>query len=184
MTELIPAACVALAVWLVYCNWRDRRGWIHRLFTWLVLIGSWVVWVQVSGFEYGTVYCLLLASLSAWMVILAGNLQALLALFAPPGVTGRSPKTVNTDTAAGWRYVMNFVVMIVLACVTSVVLSLLVIPLAPVNTASQLVLAAFLFPCLWAMLVVWTCVDGVAWRPPVGMVALSTAASALLWVVS
>lgn len=184
MIELIPAASIVLAVWLLYRNWRDSRGWGHHFCTAAVLVGSWAIWVQVSGVEYGTVYCLLLASLSAWALILVGNPQTVLALTAPRNLAGHSPKAVVPNAAKGWRYVMNFVVMIVLACVTSVSLSLLVVPLVPVTTASQLVLAAILFPCVWSLLVVWTCFDRIAWRPAAGMVVLSGTASTLLWVAS
>lgn len=119
-------------------------GWI------LFLLGG-LYWVDIKGWEYGLVYHLSIASLTAWALV------AINAEYKPP-ITAKaklkhndnSPQRPLITTA---KFLLAGPISGLAACIVLLAFS----ELLPVNQINQLVITGIGFPFLWGALAVWIC---------------------------
>jgi len=136
----------ALAVLAVYIGWRQSRGaWV-----WLSLIlltGSVAVFSTGSvGWEYGLTYALFVPALLVWLAI-AKEQNAKPAKPAPasPRPVSFAPKTVLFHMGMA-------LAVLALELIFSVLITLSVSRILPIEYAGQLALTVILTPMIWGLL--------------------------------
>lgn len=172
--------CTVAAVAL-HRNWLQKRGDIPavvKLTPWLLLLCAFFLWVSAAGVEFGIVYTLLCASSAIWLCILTHNAsQAINFRLAKKKQQLRQKQPWSVAPIADNSGLL--LVIIPVACFSSVMFCLALAPLIPVSEASRLVVAGFLFPVIWSLVILWCCADNKRWRPALIMVCIAGVAAAI-----
>ncbi|USD38692.1 hypothetical protein [Ferrimonas sp. SCSIO 43195] len=142
---------------LVYLHWRRRSGSAAVLWVgWGSVMLATPLWVLQVGPEFGVIYQLITISACAWLLTLS-NLE--------PKTHTEAPQRPPQPYSVPWRALgARTINGIVLSSLASALLTLAVCGLLPMDAANQMVIAALLFPCLWAGLASWVCASDRFWR--------------------
>lgn len=181
MTILAITLMIAASLFL-YQAWRVsvyKVGWL-MLSSVFALFGSYS-WITLQGVELGVIYTTLTSLLCIWMVILFTNRQTLI-----------STNFIQKDKVIAnlaWRPSLSWLtecsrllVILLLGCLTSLTMTLSIIPHIPLSEASQLILMAFMFPVVWAVLMTMVFLFSRLWLSLVLLSLLTLVSSTGVWL--
>lgn len=130
----------------VYRSWRaqvSRYLYLGIVF-WLV---STVCWSYAQGWEFGLLYALCIPALLVWPFIAFNQVQ----LPQPKNVP--QPRRFDFSRGAVIANVTNYLVVMVILLVISVLITLGVCALLPFTIAGKLATATIFLPVLWGLIV-------------------------------
>ena len=143
----ITAGGLSLAALVaVYKSWRAQLPsflYVGIAF-WLV---STVCWSYAQGWEFGLLYALCIPALLVWSFIAFNQVQ----LPQPKNVP--QPRSFDFSRGAVIQNVTNYLVVMVILLVISVLITLGVCALLPFTIAGKLATGTILLPVLWGLIV-------------------------------
>ena len=150
--SLLPIGFSLLGVGGLRFAWRgkERRHQIARWGSWLSLLLAILCWSAISGAEFGVSFALLAFSLVA-LVFLGFNATV------KPGQNAKPAVLLEEVNSSRLRKCMTFLVVGPLLGFTSGYGTLVFMLILPFSTSTQLVVASFLYPTLWAIFAFLVC---------------------------
>ncbi|GGD51334.1 hypothetical protein [Lacimicrobium alkaliphilum] len=146
MFQLIIAAGFSVAaIATVYQSWRARAPAVFYLSLVLLLI-SCVLWSYSQGWEYGLVYALCLPGLLVWPFISANQVQL------PPPKNIPKARDISVSVKSTFYHISNYLVVLVVLMLTSLLASLAICRQLPFAEAGQLATSVVLLPLIWGLL--------------------------------
>lgn len=158
---LINFVLLVIAVSMIFGSWQRKKlnknshEWpAVKLITW----GGWLTafaclwgWGQIRGAEFGATYWFIFLALVAWGTIFFNR------TVSPENAMNRPYRNQFVSIKKIVKSFATFFLAGPLALVSSCLLTILVSSWLPMERANQLVLAAFIFPVLWALVSFWIC---------------------------
>lgn len=146
MLSITAGGLSLVALVAVYRSWRaqvSRYLYLGIVF-WLV---STVCWSYAQGWEFGLLYALCIPALLVWPFIAFNQVQ----LPQPKNVP--QPRRFDFSRGEVIANVTNYLVVMVILLVISVLITLGVCALLPFTIAGKLATATILLPVLWGLIV-------------------------------
>lgn len=173
MLSVAAVSMIVLGVILLRLSWR-RRAIQFRfcvLAAWLFIICAVYLWSDSVGWEFAVVYtCIVVAVTVTGAVLHNASYHE-----RRPGKE-RNKKGGNADKQ-GIRLSSKFLTFLLagpVALTFSCYFSITVVRMMAIDTSDQMVIAAFLFPVVWALSIFWTVVTQSRLRTFFSMAVLGT----------
>jgi FtsH-binding integral membrane protein len=147
MFMLFAASGLSLAsIAAVYQSWRRQTGPMLYVGIGVWLLSS-IAWSLSVGWEFGVLYALCLPGLLVWPFIAMNQSHMAVPLQIPqPRKLGFSPRT-------SIQHALHYIVVLLLLLVFSVVASLAICALLPMNITGQLATCMVISPIIWGLAV-------------------------------
>lgn len=185
----LALACTASGITLLYRSWswaalkqgreRTRSSSAHRrgrpqrsqltvAAGWILFAVAGVWWIAAQGWEFGTIYAIMVPSLAA------GGLLWLVADRRPGRVHVTHRKPVARPSWSTMRAnLLTFLLAVPFGVVASTLATSATGLLLPFGELDQLVFIVCVMPVVWGLVAVWLIMDTRRLRPIVSLVALS-----------
>lgn len=143
---LAGLALNALAVLAIYMGWRQARSaWVWLSLT--LLIGSIAVFsAGTVGWEYGLTYALFIPGLLVWLAIAKEHSNK------PGKPAAVAPRPLSFAPTTVFSHIGLAFTVLVLQLIFSVLITLSISRMLPVEYTGQLALTVILTPVVWGML--------------------------------
>lgn len=179
--SLFAAASCGSGLLLLLASWRQRAGGRGWLITggWLLILLSLPLWFQAVGWEFGSVYFLILLALLAWPLVGLQTERCTQPVVKPPRQPLHKPAwPALAHTAA--RQLTTFVIAVPVTGLLSIVICFAVATLLPWQEVDKLALVVLIMPVVWGLFMAWYCIDARPARPVTVLLAAGLMAGFLL----
>lgn len=146
MLSVAAGGLTFAALWVVYNSWRNQAStYLYiGLTVWLV---SAVCWSFAQGWEFGVLYALCIPAILVWPFIASNQTQ----LPQPKNVP--QPRGFDFSRGTVLGNIANYIVVLVVLLVVSVLVTLGICALLPFSIAGKLATATVMLPVLWGLIV-------------------------------
>jgi len=177
---LIP---IFIGLSVIFFAWKENKSRKKTVATrtrTLMLYGGWssifislIGWIQIKGIEFGIAWwCIFIALLSLFLI--ATN-----ATSSKTSTIKIQYRNQFISIKRSGKSLLTFLYAGPIALISSCFLSIIIGELLPMQKANSLVLAAFLFPIIWALSSYWICATDKR-LIPVGATVIAGTLSGLL----
>ncbi|MBB6520550.1 hypothetical protein [Pseudoteredinibacter isoporae] len=135
----------------------------------LALAASLFCWKSLAGWEFGLSYFFIAASLIAWAVILNQAPEA-----KPGNVKGKAEKALAINVKKIVLFILRFLFYVLIIGGITAYASIAISYDLPLGEPEQMTVATFLFPSLWASLIIYSFVSDKLWRLAIILTALAS----------
>lgn len=146
MLSVAAGGLTLAALGVVYKSWREQASTYLYLGV-VVWLASAVCWSMAQGWEFGVLYALCIPAILVWPFI------ALNQTFLPQPKNVPQPRSFDFALGTVAANVANYIVVLVVLLVVSVLITLGVCALLPFSIAGQLATGTVLLPVLWGLFV-------------------------------
>ena len=146
MLTVAASGLTLAALATVYKSWRAQASaYLYAgLVVWLV---SAICWSYAQGWEFGVLYALCIPAIIVWPFI------ALNQTYLPLPKNLPQPRALDFSKKVLINNIVNYLVILVLLLVVSVLLTLGICAVLPFSIAGQLATGTVLLPILWGLIV-------------------------------
>ncbi|WP_258544352.1 hypothetical protein [Alteromonas lipotrueae] len=130
----------------VYKSWQRQTSPMLYIGVAIWLMSS-IAWSMSVGWEFGVVYALCLPGLLVWPFI-AANQSA-----APATQQRPEPRKLDLSVSTSIQHILHSIIVLMLMLIFSVVASLALSALLPLEIASQLAICMVISPIIWGLAV-------------------------------
>lgn len=180
MMLLILAVLSGVAgILLLWWSWRapQPKPPLFMPLGWALLLLSMVLWCYAQGVEFGLVYALMVMTVAAWAVIVAG---------AETGPVAAQVQVEQPLRRPGWgalgRHSGLFLLVVPVAGVASAFACVGAMRLLPWQPVNSLIAVIVLQPVVWGALAYWFAATRSLWRPLSASIAAGLAGAALVFL--
>lgn len=146
MLSVAAGSLTLAALGVVYKSWREQAS-TYLYLGLVVWLASAVCWSMAQGWEFGVLYALCIPAILVWPFI------ALNQTFLPQPKNVPQPRSFDFAPGTVAANVANYVVVLVVLLVVSVLITLGVCALLPFSIAGQLATGTVLLPVLWGLFI-------------------------------
>ncbi len=159
---LLGLICSVAGVAAVFYSWK-KHPLLREAFLiagWSLLLIAGLVWAELDGWEFGSIYAITVPSLIALLFVTS---NADYRQLANPTIL-RKPLTPISN----WQFAKHLKILslaVPYAMITSIFISIGVSTLLPTSTLNQMVFAVCFFPFMWGLASSWLLTDSQLMRP-------------------
>lgn len=167
---LLGMVCTMGGVAAVYYSWK-KHPQLKEAFLiagWSLLLIAGLVWAEMDGWEFGSIYAITIPSLIALLFVTSNADYRQLASAA---ISRKSLAPLSTWQFA--KHLKIFGLTVPFAMITSIFVSIGVSTLLPTSTLNQMVFAVCFFPFMWGLASSWLLTDSQLMRPILALAGLA-----------
>lgn len=173
--SILAAAC---GIGALYASWRGclRRKAAVNLAGWVMIGISVMLWMRVTGVEFGLVIAFLVLPLLAWVAVLVNTeVRAVKAARIQPADSG------VRSVPAVMRHLALLVGTVPVAALASALLAMTLAQLLPLDVVDRMAFGVLAVPVLWGLLAWWMSIDARPLRPAAGVAVLVASCALVLY---
>lgn len=174
------ALCVSvLAIACLYLSWQQRshkNPWLMPT-GWCLTVVAALLWIQLSGVEFGLVYAFLVAPLVAWLAVIY-NLE----IKRKKQRIAENINFVVPNSRTLLRHFALFLIAFPLSAISATYATTGVISLLPWSLVNSMVFIVFAAPVMWGMAAYWVCADPNRFRPALWISLAGLAGAAIVHI--
>ncbi|AKH67751.1 hypothetical protein IMCC21906_00056 [Spongiibacter sp. IMCC21906] len=180
MILVFSALCLsALAMVCLYLSWQNRsatQAWLMPT-GWLFSVAAAVVWITLSGIEFGLAYGFLIVPLMAWLAVIY-NLE----IKRKKQRIAENINFVVPNSRTLFRHFALFLIAFPLSAIAATYATTGLISLLPWSAVNSMVFIVFAAPVLWGLAAYWVCADPNRFRPALWISLAGLAGAAIVHI--
>ncbi len=160
----------AAMIGCLFFSWQSESSnkALFRSAALMALLASLFCWQAIVGWEFGLSYFFIASALIAWAMILIRAPKA-----KPIKVKIKNEKTLKANIKAIALFLLRFLFYVFVIGGVSAYASIAISYDLPVGEPEQMAIAIFLFPSLWAGLIIYSFISEKPWRLAALLIALA-----------